>query len=166
MKTMSKALRGLSIFIRIGIAAACAAAAIIMATSHDSTSFFGVTMEAKYQYTPSFKFFVIANAIASGYNVLVIFVPAASPFSGLVIMSDTIMAMLLTGALAATGAISEMAKHGNIHAGWLPICRQIPAYCDHVSGSLISAFVGLIVFVVIILCNIYKIVSLDLHVCH
>jgi Domain of unknown function (DUF588) len=52
---MGKALRSLSVFLRIGVAAACAVAAIIMATSHDSTNFFGVTMEAKFQYTPSFK---------------------------------------------------------------------------------------------------------------
>jgi Domain of unknown function (DUF588) len=52
---MDKALRGLSVLLRIGVSAACAAAAVIMATSHDSTDFFGVTMEAKYQYTPSFK---------------------------------------------------------------------------------------------------------------
>ncbi|KAJ4765550.1 CASP-like protein [Rhynchospora pubera] len=162
---MSKALRSIFIFVRVGIAAACAVAAIIMATSHYSTNFFGITMEAKFQYTPSFKFFVITNAIASAYNLVVVFVPTGSPLSGLVIMCDTIMAMLLTGAMAATGAISELGKHGNAHAGWLPICNQIQAYCDHVSGSLISAFVGLIVFVLFMLYNIFKIVSLDLHAC-
>jgi uncharacterized protein (TIGR01569 family) len=76
------------------------------------------------------------------------------------------MGMLLTGALAATGAISELGKHGNLHAGWLPICKQIPDYCDHVSGSLISAFVGLVVFVAIMLYNIHKIVSLEMQCCH
>ncbi|KAF2283448.1 hypothetical protein GH714_006818 [Hevea brasiliensis] len=49
------------------------AAAIVMATSHETTSLFAVSFEAKYTYTPAFKYFVIANAIASVYGFLVLF---------------------------------------------------------------------------------------------
>ncbi|KAJ3694496.1 hypothetical protein LUZ60_009976 [Juncus effusus] len=164
---MAKVSRSISLLIRLGIAAACAIAAIIMATSHDSTNFFGITMDAKFQYTPAFEYFVIANAIGSAYNILVLFVPPGSSLSGLIIITDVIIEMLLTGAMAATGALSELGKHGNSHAGWIPICNQIPKYCDHVMGSLISAFVALVVFLLVILYNIYKVISLDLdlHVC-
>ncbi|XP_072965611.1 CASP-like protein 1C1 [Typha angustifolia] len=147
--------RTLAILLRLLAAAATLVAAIVMATSRETTSFFGLTLDAKFQYTPSLKFFVIANAIASAYSLLVLFIPSTSSLSRLVIATDVIIAMLLTGAVAAAGAMAELGKNGNSHSGWLPICGQIPNFCDHVKGSLISAFVGAAVYLLILLHTIY-----------
>jgi hypothetical protein len=51
---MAKLHRLISVVLRLAAAGAAAAAAIIMVTSHETTSFFGIEMEAKYSYTPSF----------------------------------------------------------------------------------------------------------------
>jgi len=51
---MAKLHRLISVVLRLAAAGAAAAAAIIMVTSHETTSIFGIEIEAKYSYTPSF----------------------------------------------------------------------------------------------------------------
>ncbi|OAY67564.1 CASP-like protein BLE3 [Ananas comosus] len=156
---MAKALRACVFLLRLFAAAATLVAAVVMATSHETTSYFGFTMEAKFQYTSSFVFFVIANAIASGYSLLVLLIPSTSSFSRLVIATDVIIGMLLTSAVAATGALSELGKNGNQHAGWLPICGQIHEFCNHVMGALICAFVGLLIYLLILFHTFYVVIN-------
>ncbi|XP_062180927.1 CASP-like protein 1C1 [Phragmites australis] len=162
---MAKVYRLISAALRLAAAAAAAAAAIIMVTSHETTIFFGIEMDAKYSYTPSFVFFVVAFAVACAYSLIVLFVRPGSSASRLALMSDVIVGMLLTGAVAATGAISEVGKNGNTHAGWLPICGQVHAYCNHVMGALIAGFVALVVYFLIIMYSLH-VVAEPLCPCH
>nr|CAD1843443.1 unnamed protein product [Ananas comosus var. bracteatus] len=143
---MAKALRACVFLLRLFAAAATLVAAVVMATSHETTSFFGFTMEAKFQYTPSFV-------------LLVLLIPSTSSFSRLVIATDVIIGMLLTSAVAATGALSELGKNGNQHAGWLPICGQIHEFCNHVMGALICAFVGLLIYLLILFHTFYVVIN-------
>ncbi|XP_010916001.1 CASP-like protein 1C1 [Elaeis guineensis] len=156
---MAKASRACVFLLRLLAAAATVSAAVVMATSHESTTLFGLTLEAKFQYTPSFKFFVIANAIGCGYSLLVLLIPPTSSLSRFVVMLDVIIAMLLTAAISAAGAISEVGKKGNSHSGWLPICGQIPKFCDHVKGAMICAFCGVVIYLVILLHSIHTVIG-------
>ncbi|RLN30328.1 hypothetical protein C2845_PM05G08580 [Panicum miliaceum] len=162
---MAKLHRLISVVLRLAAAGAAAAAAIIMVTSHETTSFFGIEMEAKYSYIPSFVFFVVAFAVAFAYSLLVLFVRPGSTASRLVLLSDVIVGMLLVGAVAAAGAISDIGRNGNEHAGWLPICGQVRAYCGHVMGALIAGFVSLVVYFLIIMYSLHA-VAAPLCSCH
>ena len=51
---MAKLHRLISVVLRLAAAGPAATAAIIMVTSHETTSIFGIEIEAKYSYTPSF----------------------------------------------------------------------------------------------------------------
>lgn len=51
---MAKVHRLMNAVLRLAAAAAAATAAVVMVTSRETTSFFGIQMEAKYSYTPSF----------------------------------------------------------------------------------------------------------------
>ncbi|KAJ1262456.1 hypothetical protein BS78_09G109100 [Paspalum vaginatum] len=152
---MAKLYQLVSVVLRLAAAGAAAPAAIIMVTSHETTSLFGIEMEAKYSYTPSFVFFVVAFAVAFAYSLLVLVVRLGTTASRLVLLTDVIIGMLLTGAVAATGAISDVGKNGNTHAGWLPICGQVQAYCNHVMGALIAGFVSLVVYFLIIMYSLH-----------
>lgn len=162
---MVKAYRLVTVVLRLAAAGAAAAAAIIMVTSHETTSFFGIEMEAKYSYTPSFVFFVVAFAVAFAYSLLVLLVRPGSTTSRLVLLTDVILGMLLTGAVAATGAISDVGKNGNTHAGWLPICGQVQEYCNHVMGALIAGFVSLVVYFLVIMYSLHAVAE-PLCSCH
>ena len=76
-----------------------------------------------------------------------------------------IVGMLLVGAVAATGAIADIGRNGNTHAGWLPICGQVRAYCSHVMGALITGFASLVVYFLIIMYSLHAVAE-PLCSCH
>ncbi|KAH7657953.1 Casparian strip membrane protein [Dioscorea alata] len=145
------------LLLRLLALAATLTAAIVMATSHETTTFFNIKLEAKFQYTPAFVFFLIVNAVAGVYTLLVLFIPRFNnSVSSFIILMDLVVTMFLVSAISAAGAVSQVGKKGNEHAGWLPICGQTPEFCDHVMGALISAFVGVLIYFVLLLHTVYS----------
>ncbi|KAK9285073.1 hypothetical protein L1049_024445 [Liquidambar formosana] len=130
-------------------------AAIAMATTHEKVNIFMIEFEAKYSDSPAMKYFVIANALASVYGLLVPFVPSESVLGQLVLVMDLVFTMLLTSSTSAALAIAYVGKRGNSQAGWLPICSQVPKYCKHASGALAAGFIGTIIYMAIVLCSIH-----------
>ncbi|XP_058068485.1 CASP-like protein 1F1 [Magnolia sinica] len=41
-----------------------------MAMNKETATVFGITVDAKYSYSPAFKFFVVGNAVVSAYVLL------------------------------------------------------------------------------------------------
>ena len=67
--------------------------------------------------------------------------------------------MLLSSSISAALAIADVGKKGNNHAGWLPICGQVPKFCDHITGSLIAGFVAAILYFVLVLYSLYTVLD-------
>ncbi|XP_068345609.1 CASP-like protein 1C1 [Pyrus communis] len=148
-----------TLVLRLMAVGATLLAAIVMVTSHQRTSIFGISFEVKYNHTPAFRYFVIANAIATVYGFLVIFLPSKSQLWRLVVALDVVITILLSSSISAALAIGTLGKNGNSYAGWLPICGQVPKYCDRVKGALISSFVGLIIYVLLLLYAIHTVLD-------
>ncbi|VAI70850.1 unnamed protein product [Triticum turgidum subsp. durum] len=129
---MAKLHRLVSVVLRLVAAVTAAAAAIIMVTSRETTSLFGLEIEA--------NFFVVAYAVACVYSLLVILVPPGGAASRLVVMADV-----------------AVGRNGNEHAGWLPICEQVHGYCNQVMGALIAGFVALVVYFLIIMHSLHAV---------
>uniref|UniRef100_A0A166B3Z9 CASP-like protein n=1 Tax=Daucus carota subsp. sativus TaxID=79200 RepID=A0A166B3Z9_DAUCS len=110
----------------VGIIATLASA-ITMATTYETLPFATrfIRFRAEYNDLPSLTFFVAANSV--------------------------VMLGLLTGGASAAAAIVYLAHKGNSRANWLAICRQFNSFCERVSGSLIGSFVGISVFVLLII---------------
>ncbi|KAG7962298.1 hypothetical protein I3843_09G059800 [Carya illinoinensis] len=113
-----------------------------MAISHDSTEVLNVVIKAKYSYESAFKYFLIAEAI--GYSLIVLFVSSKSS-------SLWRLVVILDVNFSAALAIAHVGKKGNSHAGWLPICGQVPKFCDHATGALISGCIAVIIYLVLLL---------------
>ena len=64
------------------------------------------------------------------------------------------MTMLLTSGVSAALAIAYVGKKGNSHAGWLPICGPVENYCHHVGGALASGFIGVLIYMILLLYSI------------
>ncbi|CAH2036253.1 unnamed protein product [Thlaspi arvense] len=126
-------------------AAFCAAlgAVIAMITSRERSSFFVLSLVAKYSDLAAFKYFVIANAIVSVYSFLVLFLPKES----------------LLWNLSAAVAVAQVGKRGNANAGWLPICGQVPRFCDQITGALIAGLVALVLYVFLLIFSIHSVVD-------
>ncbi|KAL3624892.1 hypothetical protein CASFOL_031560 [Castilleja foliolosa] len=139
---------------------ASVSATLIMLTSHDTAQVFNIKFEAKYSNSPTFKYFVLINAIASGYTFILMFFPSKSSYGHLILVLDLIMGLLLDSSVSACIAIGQLGKKGNNHAGWLPICGQVPKFCDHITGALVSGFVAAIIYFFILLYSIYNLFTL------
>uniref|UniRef100_A0A1D1XVF0 CASP-like protein n=1 Tax=Anthurium amnicola TaxID=1678845 RepID=A0A1D1XVF0_9ARAE len=147
------------VMLRILALAATLSSALVMATSHQTTTIFNLTLEAKFQYMPAFKVLVYVNSAVTVYSLLVLFIPPTSSLSRIVVPLDALIAMLLTGTLAAAASVSYTGKKGNPHAGWLPICDQVSDFCNQVMGSLVCAFVGVLVYTSLLLYTIQTVIN-------
>lgn len=70
------------------------------------------------------------------------------------------MALLLESSISACVAIGQVGKSGNSHAGWLPICGQVPKFCDHVTGALAAGFVAAIAYFLVVLYSLHNVMNL------
>ncbi|KAJ4729815.1 CASP-like protein [Melia azedarach] len=156
---MAKTERICTLLLRLIAFGATLSATIVMATSHETASFFAVSFEAKYTDMPAFKFFVVANAIVSIYGFLVLFLPSDSLLWRLVVALDMVFTMLITSSISAALAVAQVGKGGNSSAGWLPVCRQVPKYCDRVTGALAAGFIGVLIYLLLLLYSIHTVLN-------
>ncbi|KAL5977346.1 hypothetical protein ACLOJK_021692 [Asimina triloba] len=150
-------------FLLLRVLAICAtfSAALIMALNKQTktmvVALIGTTpitgsITAKFQQTPAFVFFVVANATACFHNMSLLLLrlygnklkAKVKELGLLLTISDMVMVALLSAAAAATAAMAELAKNGNKHARWNKICDRFNAFCDHGGGALIASFIGVV----------------------
>ncbi|XP_020202452.1 CASP-like protein 1C2 [Cajanus cajan] len=153
---MAKTKRVLALFLRFLAIGATIAAVIVMVTSHESSQVLDLTFTAKYSDDKAFKYFVIAEAIACAYSLIVLFTCSQSSLARLILILDVVIAMVLSSSVSAAVAIAHVGKKGNSHAGWLPICGQVPKFCDHVTGALVAAFAAAIIYFLLIFSTLYS----------
>ncbi|KAK4588902.1 hypothetical protein RGQ29_019778 [Quercus rubra] len=151
---------------------ATASATIVMALNKQTIALVVATvgnnpikasLTAKFQHTPAFVFFVVANSMASFHNLLILVVEIVGhkiDYKGLRLAIIAILDMLIV-VLAAAGDgaavfMAELGKHGNSHARWNKICDKFQTFCDHGSGALIASFIGLILLLIINIISIAK----------
>ncbi|MCE0481525.1 hypothetical protein HAX54_039335 [Datura stramonium] len=118
---MTLANRIIIFLLRLLALGASVAAIIIMVTSHDSAQVLGMTFEAKFANTPTFKCILGVNILASGYSLIVLFFPTKNLLGRILLITDIIMTLLLDSSISACLAISGSGEKGNSHGGWLPL---------------------------------------------
>ncbi|KAL3741829.1 hypothetical protein ACJRO7_017320 [Eucalyptus globulus] len=150
----------ISLVLRLLAVGSTAAAIAIMVTSHETAKVLNLSFDAKYSYTSAFVYFVIAEGIAGGYSLVSLLLSCKPVFWRLVMMMDVVIAMLLSSSISAAVAIGEVGKKGNSHAGWLPICGQVPKFCDQLTGALIAGFVAAAIYLVLLLCSLRSLFAL------
>ncbi|CAK7357420.1 unnamed protein product [Dovyalis caffra] len=121
------------------------------------------TLTAKFQHTPAFVFFVVANGMASNHNLVMIMVELCGQkldYKGLrlamIAILDMMTVSLLSGGVNAAAFMSELGKNGNSHARWNKICDKFETFCDRGGGALIASFAGLILMLIISVMSIIK----------
>ncbi|CAN6329841.1 unnamed protein product [Urochloa humidicola] len=104
------------------------------------------TFTTEFRDIPAFVYFVIANAIAGAYNLLVLIIRRLilrRRTASLVLhmLDMVIMALLATGA-ATAASMAELGKNGNLHARWNPICDRFGSFCSRGGIAIVSSFIG------------------------
>ncbi|CAL5411241.1 unnamed protein product [Camellia sinensis] len=157
---MSMAKRIPAFVLRLIALGATITATVVMVTSHDSATVLNITFGAKYSDSPSLKYFVVINAIASGYGLIVLFLPTNCSLWRFVLVADLVIMALLDSSISAAAAIGYVGRKGNTHAGWLPICGQVPKFCDHASGAIISGIIATIIYFALLLHSLHNVINL------
>ncbi|CAE6185964.1 unnamed protein product [Arabidopsis arenosa] len=170
-----KLLLGLRIFAFM----ATLAAAIVMSLNKETKTLvvatigtlpIKATLTAKFQHTPAFVFFVIANVMVSFHNLLMIVLQIFSrklEYKGLRLLSiailDMLNATLVSAAANAAVFVAELGKNGNKHAKWNKVCDRFATYCDHGAGALIAAFAGVILMLLVSSVSISRLLTNSKH---
>ncbi|WVZ23146.1 hypothetical protein V8G54_001690 [Vigna mungo] len=137
---MTKTKRLLTLFLRFLAIGATIAAVIVMVTSHDSTQVLCDSRSHSMWIQHNSPFHMFQNfTLAFG----------SDNGCGNIIHQQP---PLVSAALA----IAHVGKKGNTHAGWLPICGQVPKFCDHVTGALVAAFAAAIIYFLLIFSSLYS----------
>ncbi|KAK9056301.1 hypothetical protein SSX86_027391 [Deinandra increscens subsp. villosa] len=134
-------------------------ATLLMVTSHDSAKVLGMTFQAKYNNSPTLKYFVVVCIITSVYSLGALFIPPKKLGRHVLVLDLIIMSFLISSFSAAVG-IGQLGKEGNSHAGWIPICGQVPKFCHHVTASLIAGFVAVIIYFLLVIYNLNNVLNL------
>ncbi|KAK4351132.1 hypothetical protein RND71_030445 [Anisodus tanguticus] len=140
-------------------------AACLVFTSDETVNVFTIEMEARYSYSPALKFFTYANIIGCAFSVFSLFLASIygrmgihpSKYFYLFIHDMIMMALLLAGCAAAT-TIGYVAKYGESHSGWMPICDSVRKFCHKIIASIAFSYFGVIFYVclAIISANQYR----------
>ncbi|KAJ9168426.1 hypothetical protein P3X46_019951 [Hevea brasiliensis] len=158
---------------------ATAAATIVMALNKQTKTFvvatigsnpISATLTAKFQHTPAFVFFVVANGMASIHNLLMIIADVFAPnfdYKGLrlaiIAILDMMTVALISGGVNAAVFMAELGKNGNSHARWNKICDKFGSFCDRGGGAIIASFVGLLFMLLITALSIIKLLKPKSH---
>ncbi|KAG6794085.1 hypothetical protein POTOM_003318 [Populus tomentosa] len=151
---------------------ATAAATVVMGLNKETKTLVVATvgstpikasLTAKFQHTPAFVFFVIANGLASVHNLVMIMGDLFGQkldYKGLrlavIAILDMMTVALVSGGVSAAAFMAELGKNGNSHARWNKICDKFETFCDHGGGALIASFAGLILTLIISVMSIIK----------
>ncbi|CAA0824608.1 CASP-like protein 1C2 [Striga hermonthica] len=152
--------------LRILVIAFTLGAAIIMATSQQTVTFFGIAMDARYSYSSSFRFNLVANCVACGLTVLsVILVISLNPSKSnpnkyfYLLLHDMLSLVLLLSGTSAAMAIGYVGRYGQSKTGWMPVCDRVAKFCDKIIASIVSSFVALICLVLLTIMSAHKLKS-------
>ncbi|EXB54908.1 hypothetical protein L484_008838 [Morus notabilis] len=154
---------GAQICLRILAVASTLAATWIILTSKQSIEIIGITFEARYSYSPAFKFFALANALACALSATTlflvfffrrIFLNPANYF--ILFLHDlSLLSLVLSGCAAAT-AVGYVGQYGNSHAGWSRICDHFEKYCKRVTTSAAFSYLAVLFFLVLTILSASK----------
>ncbi|KAI4304367.1 hypothetical protein MLD38_039888 [Melastoma candidum] len=150
----------MSLVLRLLALVSTAVAVAIMLKSHDSTLVLGITFDAKYSHSPALQYFVIAEGIGGIYSLVSLLLSRWTSSRHFVYLMDVVVAMLLSSSVSAALAIAYVGKKGESHAGWLPICKQVPRFCNEATGSLAAGFLAALLYMVLVLCCIRSLYAL------
>ncbi|EEF45486.1 CASP-like protein 1D1 [Ricinus communis] len=126
-----------------------------------------VPVEAKFNHSPAFIYFVAALSVACLYSIIttlaslgVIAKPIyATKFLFYYALWDVLMLGIVAAATGAAGGVAYIGLKGNSHTRWTKICNVYDTFCKHVGSALaisLAASVVLVLLIMLSVCSLYS----------
>ncbi|KAI6693120.1 hypothetical protein NL676_020830 [Syzygium grande] len=161
--TADVALRGL-------LFASTLTALLIMVTSKqtklvsDPRLPFPMEVEAKFNNSPAFTYFVVALSVTCLYSIVtalasisVILKPVFSAsFLLFFVLWDVVMLGLVASATGAAGGVGYIGLKGNSHVDWTKVCDVYDKFCQHLGASLAISLLAAFVLILLISLSIFS----------
>ncbi|KGN57070.1 CASP-like protein 1D1 [Cucumis sativus] len=118
----------------------------------------GFPVEAKFDDSPAFRYFVAALSVAAFYSLVtglsslfVIAKPNCHTKSLLhYAIWDTFILGVVASATGAAGGVAYIGLKGNTHVRWDKVCYAFDKFCRHVGASLATSLFASVVMVLLI----------------
>lgn len=161
--TADVALRGL-------LFASTLTAVVVMVTSKQTEEAsvpgvpFQVPVEAKFNNSPAFVYFVVALSVACLYSIItalasisVILKPDFSAsFLLFFVLWDVVMLGIVVSATGTAGGVGYIGLKGNSHVGWTKVCNVYDKFCQHLAASIAVSLLAALVLILLIALSIFS----------
>ncbi|KAL6576236.1 hypothetical protein OROHE_000017 [Orobanche hederae] len=142
--------------LRVFATAATLAATWIMLSIKQTSLVFGIEFEARYSYSPAFKFFAYANLLSCISTFLSLFIAfilgrkTVDPtYYFYMFLHDLIMTVLLMAGCAAATAVGYVGKYGNSHSGWMAVCGYFAKFCNRAEAASLLSYLGFFSYLIL-----------------
>ncbi|KAK8923927.1 hypothetical protein KSP39_PZI019701 [Platanthera zijinensis] len=162
-------LRVTELGLRIAVFGLGLAASALVGSDSQVRKFFSMEKKAKFTDMKVLVFFVVANAVAAGYNLLQIVRCLLGTMKGsfvfnkgfaLIIFScDQVVAYVTLSAAAAAMQSGMVGQFGQPELQWMKICNMYRSFCTQVGeglGSALMASFGMIIISCISSFNLFR----------
>ncbi|XP_057800552.1 CASP-like protein 1F2 [Salvia miltiorrhiza] len=163
---LKKSLYFTELALRVVVIAFSVAGAISMVTSKESVTMFGITVNASYTYSSSFRYKVVADSVVCGLTVLSVILviwlnhPKSNPKNYFyLLLNDLVSLVLLVSACSAAMAIGFVGRYGQSQTGWVSICDRVQKFCDKIMVSIVISFLAAICLFLLTLMSAHNLKS-------
>ncbi|KAK6912930.1 Casparian strip membrane protein domain [Dillenia turbinata] len=139
--------------LRILATALTLASILVMITSKQSVTVFGIALEATYRSTSSSKFLLGANITAcffsliSSIGIYVFGSHGSDPRNYFfVFLHDMMIMVLMISGCAASTAVGYMSRYGESQTGWTGICDRVAKFCNRVQIAILLSYLAFFCF--------------------
>ncbi|XP_030548248.1 CASP-like protein 1D1 [Rhodamnia argentea] len=123
---------------------------------------FPVPVEAKFNNSPAFVYFLVALSVACLYSIItalasisVVLKPDFSAsFLLFFVLWDVVMLGIMASAIGTAGGVGYIALKGNSHVRWAKICHVYDKFCQHIGASVAVSFLAAFVLILLITLSI------------
>ncbi|XP_043718009.1 CASP-like protein 1D1 [Telopea speciosissima] len=175
----SAKLISIDLCLRILLFTASLTAMVVMVTSNQTkliqTPMYSFPIPAKFTYSPSYKYFVVALSLSTLYSILsgiasswILANPCSSKkllkFYLALISHDVLMLGAVAAATGCAGAVGYIGLKGNSHANWSEICDVYDKFCRHIGASVVVSLFASLLLASLVMLSAYSVYSLSYKV--
>ncbi|XP_038906209.1 CASP-like protein 1D1 [Benincasa hispida] len=118
----------------------------------------GIPVQAKFDHSPAFIYFVAALSLAALYSLATIltslFVITKPNCLTKVLLHfavwDTLILGVVASATGTAGGVAYIGLKGNSHVRWDKVCYAFDKFCRHVGGALAASLFASVVLVLLV----------------